>query len=108
MRPELTEKLISNYLPESDITEKGHLDQQKQRPEAEEAANVTPLSTNSGENKSEVLLQLFDPTEMFYSDLTGKFPVQSDRGNNYILVTYHYDANNISLHDSRTEQVPAS
>ena len=30
-----------------------------------------------------------------YSDLTGKFPVQSDRGNNYILVAYHYDANNI-------------
>ena len=30
-----------------------------------------------------------------YSELTGKFPVQSDRGNNYILVAYHYDANNI-------------
>ena len=30
-----------------------------------------------------------------YSDLTGQFPVQSDRVNNYILVAYHYDANNI-------------
>ena len=30
-----------------------------------------------------------------YSDLTGKFSVQSGRGNNYILVAYHYDANNI-------------
>ena len=30
-----------------------------------------------------------------YSDLTGKFPVHSDRGNNYILVAYHYDGNNI-------------
>ena len=29
------------------------------------------------------------------SDQTGQFTVQSDRGNNYILVTYHYDANNI-------------
>ena len=28
------------------------------------------------------------------SDLTGQFLVQSDRGNNYILVSYHYDANN--------------
>ena len=27
--------------------------------------------------------------------LTGQFPVQSDRGNNYILVAYHYDAKNI-------------
>ena len=30
-----------------------------------------------------------------YSDITGKFQVQSDRDNNYILVAYHYDANNI-------------
>ena len=30
------------------------------------------------------------------SDLTGKFQVQSERGNNYILVAYHYDANNSS------------
>ena len=30
--PGLIEKLISKYLPESEITSKGHLDQQKQRP----------------------------------------------------------------------------
>ena len=30
-----------------------------------------------------------------YSDLTGKFPVQSNRGNSYILVAYQYDGNNI-------------
>ena len=59
------------------------------------AVNVTTLSTKPGESTSELLLQIFDPTEKVYSDLTGKFPVQSDRGNNYILVAYHYDANNI-------------
>ena len=42
-----------------------------------------------------MLLQIFDPTENTYSDLTGKFSVKSDRGYNYILVAYHYDANNI-------------
>ena len=57
-------------------------------------ANLTRLYTKAGDNKSEVILQLFDPTEN-YSDLTGKFPVQSDKGNNYILVEYHYYANNI-------------
>ena len=30
-----------------------------------------------------------------YGDLTGKFPYRSSRGNQYILVTYHYDANHI-------------
>ena len=93
--PGITEKLISKYLLESEITAKGYLDHQKQRPDASAAANVTPLSTKAGENTSEVLIQIFDPTEIFFSDLNGKLPVQSDRGNNYILVAYHYDANNI-------------
>ena len=57
--PGLIEKLTSKYLPESDITAKGHLYQQKQQPAAAAAANVTPLSTKSGENTSEVLLQIF-------------------------------------------------
>ena len=35
------------------------------------------------------------PNKTNYSDLTGNFTVKSDRGNNYILVAYHYDANNI-------------
>ena len=51
------------FLPESEITSKVHLDQQKQQTSAAVAANVTPLSTKSGENTSEVLLQIFDPTE---------------------------------------------
>ena len=57
------------------------------------SANVTPLFTKAGENTSEVLLQLSDLTEKYYSDLTGKFPVQPDRRYNYILVAYNYDAN---------------
>ena len=61
---------------------------------AEAAANVKHLATKAGENTSEVLLRLFDPTEKIYSDLTRKFPVQSDRGDNYIWVEYYYDANN--------------
>ena len=91
----LTERLISKYLPESYITAKGNLDQQKQQLFSSAATNVTPLATNEVENTSEVLLQIFDPTEKLYSDLTVKFPVQLDIGNNYILVAYHYDANNI-------------
>ena len=74
---------------------KGHTEQKKQRPAVSVAANITPLSTKEGENTSEVLLQLFDPTGKTYSNPTGQFPVQSDRSNNYILVVYHYDFNNI-------------
>ena len=58
---------------------------------------MIPLATKAGEKTREVLLYLFDTTENYYYDLTGKFPVQSDRENNYILVAYHYDANDILI-----------
>ena len=82
----LTEKLVLKYLPEAEITAKGHPNQQKQQPAAEEAANITHLSTKEGYNTGEALLQLFEPTRIKCSDLTGNFPVKSDRANNYILV----------------------
>ena len=34
-------------------------------------------------------------SDLTFIDLTGQFTVQSDIGNNYILVIYHYYANNI-------------
>ena len=74
---------------------KGNLNQQKKWPVTEAATNLTPIVTNAGENTNEILLQIFDPTEKIYSDLTGKFLLQSDRVNNYIMVAYHYYANNI-------------
>ena len=40
---------------------------------------------------------MFDssPTGLAYIDLTDRFPYRSERGNEYILVGYHYDANAI-------------
>ena len=52
-------------------------------------------SNQVSRNTNEILFHIFETTENTYSDLTGKFRVQSDRGNNYIMVAYHYDANNI-------------
>ena len=39
-----------------------------------------------------------------YQDLTGRFPMKSSRGNEYILIRYHYDANFIFVYfDSTTK-----
>ena len=40
---------------------------------------------------------IYDVEEMMktYTDLTGRFPRQSSRGNNYIFVAYNYDGNAI-------------
>ena len=38
---------------------------------------------------------MFDQTENIYSDITNNFTIQSDVGNNYIMLALHYDADNI-------------
>ena len=49
-----------------------------------------------------------EPTGKLYTDLTGRFPVQSSRGHKYILVAYNFDSNSIhvkplkSRHDHNT------
>ena len=55
------------------------LDQQKQRPAVAAAANVTPLSTNPGENTSEVLIieGYRDPTNGLW-----QFPLHHSAQNN--------------------------
>ena len=47
----LTEKLIKKYPLDSEITIKGHLDQQKQPPVAAAVTNVAPVATKEVEKK---------------------------------------------------------
>ena len=77
-------------------TVKGHLDQQRQRqwkPTVTEPP-PSPLPTMS----HSIYTAIIDPhhsTGSSYSDLTGRFPIQSNRGANYIFVLYEYDSNSI-------------
>ena len=63
--PDLTAKIITKYLPKSEITAKGQLEKQKERSVATSAANVTFIETKAGENKNAILFHLFDPTEKY-------------------------------------------
>ena len=55
-----------------------------------------PSSPSPNEKTNEVIHAIVDLEDLVaYGDLTGKFPYKSSRGNQYILVTYHYDGNNI-------------
>ena len=56
-----------------------------------------PSSDTPNIKRNEVTYALFEssPTGLAYIDLTGRFPYRSARGNEYILVGYHYDANAI-------------
>ena len=56
-----------------------------------------PPSPSPNNKVNEVCYILIDRKKFLtaYQDLTGRFPVRSSQGNEYILVGYHYDANYI-------------
>ena len=56
-----------------------------------------PLSDSPNKKTNEAIFGIYSSKDVGvgYTDLTGRFPYQSTRGNNYIFVAYHYDANAI-------------
>ena len=54
-----------------------------------------PASPIPNIKSNDVAYMLIDRKELntAYIDLTGRFPMRSSRGNQYILIGYHYDAN---------------
>lgn len=110
--PGLTAELVTKYLPPTIATAKGHLKQErqglqstKQPPSFDESS--FPLPTNNKKTNDLVLLLSDQHTfTKAYLDLTGKFPVQSSRGNNYILVVYYHDANAILVQPLKNRNSP--
>ena len=120
--PALTETLVKNHLPISTATVQGHLHKQKQNlqstklsnnstpteSEYQEEQDVFPPQPQPNEKSHHVAYMLIDKDEMVtaYQDLTGRFPVKSSSGNEYILVGYHYDANCILGHPVKDRKAP--
>ena len=111
--PGLTEDLIKKHLPLSTSTVQGHLHKErqnlqstKQTPRAFtlDTATITKQDQDAFPNQvppepttHQAIYLLVDRNHITtaYQDLTGRFPVRSSQGNEYVLVGYHYDANYI-------------
>ena len=111
--PGLTPDIVQRYLTPSDATVKGHLDQQRQRQrKRKHPSPEEPPIPSSGTCSHTIYAAIIDPsvpTGSTYSDLTGltgPFPVQSNRGANYILVVYKYDSNAIIVRPLRNRIAP--
>ena len=104
--PGLTAKLINNHLPKSLFTYQGHMHKERQGLQstktaktaltlAETLQDLFPTSETPNLKTHNVCYALLNPQDIAtgYMDLTGRFPKQSSRGNEYILVGYHFDAN---------------
>jgi hypothetical protein len=105
--PGFTEALIRKHLPKSLATSKGHLRSQQKNirstkldPEPmppDTAEDVAPSQEPNNTKTNEAFTMVLDSTTFAksYSDQTGRFPVQSSRGNNYVFILYDYDSNAI-------------
>ena len=118
--PGLTLQNLSKYKPTSIATVKGHLDMKRinqnstkpsTKPSITDMEDAFPEQLSDGKRTHETFLSMIEVSGQLHSDLTGRFPVASTQGNNYLLVCYDYDSNNIlvePLTDRRaTTQVDA-
>jgi hypothetical protein len=97
--PGLTEDAINKKLKLTPATAMGHMNQRRQNLRS---TSKTPIAdqptpdTDLGTNTHLVYAFVVDQGQ-FYTDLTGKFPVRSSKGNSYVMVCYVYDCNYVKV-----------
>jgi hypothetical protein len=101
--PGLTEKSINTHLKLTPATNMGHMNQRRQQisytsktPITTHIDDITTPNTNSGTKTHLIYAVLIDQGQL-YTNLTGKFPVRSSKGNSYIMVCYVYDCNYVKV-----------
>jgi hypothetical protein len=97
--PGLTEDAINKHLKLTPATAMGHMNQRRQHirstsktPIAEKPTPNTDLGT-----KTHLVYAVVVDQGQLYTDLTGKFPIRSSKGNSYVMVCYVYDCNYIKV-----------
>jgi hypothetical protein len=91
--PGLTENAINKHLKLTPDTAMGHISQQRQNIRSTSKAPLEkqqPPDTYLGTKTHLVYAVVVDQGQL-YTDLTGKFPVQSSKGHSYVMVCYIYD-----------------
>ena len=116
--PKLTVTLINHYFPDLDKMIKGHLKGQRQGIrstkqlaldkiiEKEEVrikveGKGSPFHQIPITKTHEVFFRIDDLTDSIHTNQTGAFPFTSQRGNRYIMVAIHLDANYIFVQPMR-------
>jgi hypothetical protein len=98
-RPGLTEDAIHKHLKLTPATAMGHMNQRRQNIRSTSKtpiADAPPADTDLGTKTHLVYAVLVDQGQT-YTDLTGKFPDLSSKGNSYVMVCYVYDCNYVKV-----------
>jgi hypothetical protein len=101
--PGLTEKAINKHLKLTPAITMGNMNQRHQNisstsknPSTSDIEDITTTNTNSGTKTHLVYAVLVDQGQL-YTDLTGKFPVRSSKGNSNVIVCYVIDCNYVKV-----------
>jgi hypothetical protein len=93
--PGLTEDAINKHLKMTPATAMGHMNQRRQNIQSTSKAPIEKQSTPDTDlgTKTHLVYAVVVDQGQLYTDLTGKFPVRSSKGNSYVMVSYIYDCN---------------
>jgi hypothetical protein len=97
--PGLTEDAINKHLKLTPATAMGHMNQRRQNIRSTSKAPIekqTTPDTDLGTKTHLVYAVVVDQGQL-YTDLTGKFPVRSSKGNSYVMVCYFYYCNHVKV-----------
>jgi hypothetical protein len=100
----LTEDAINKHLKLTPATSMGHMNQRRQSIRSTSKVSIEKQQspdTDLGTKNHLVYAVIVDQAQL-YTDLTGKFPVRSSKGNSYVMLCYIYDC---KLHQSRPHEI---
>ena len=106
--PGLSSQSLRRYPPFSAATIKGHQDLARKnvkstkpksesppKPVDDTLSDFFPSSPSPSQRAHACYIALHEVTGQIYTDQTGRFPIPSSRGNNYLMILYDYDSNAI-------------
>jgi hypothetical protein len=93
--PGLTEEAINKHLKLMPATAMGHMNQRRQNIRSTSKAPIEKQPTPNTDvgTKTHIVYAVVVDQGQLHTDLTGKFPVRSSKGNSYVMVCYIYDCN---------------
>jgi hypothetical protein len=97
--PGLTDDAINKHLKLTPATAMGHMNQRLQNIRSTSKAPIEKQKTPDTDlgTKTHLVYAVVVDQGQLYTDLTGKFPVRSSKGNSYVMVCYIYDCNNVNV-----------
>jgi hypothetical protein len=91
--PNLTEDVIHKHLKLTQATAMSHMDQRRQNIRSTSKTPIadTPTADTYLGTKTHLVYAILVDQGQLYTDLTGKFPDRSRKGNSYVMVCFVYD-----------------